>query len=466
MSGIAGIVDSRGVAYPLYYALHALQHRGQEAAGVSIFHAGSLATYKGPGQLSEVFGEQILPKLPGNVGIGQVLYTQKAHRGKLENIQPLKFSFQGHELSITISGALVRDNRETLRAEYEGKGHIFSTTTNAELIAVIIAHEIVSGADTEDAFVNAIQRLKGAYAGVAILDGVLYAFRDPLGTKPLCLGKVATGYIVASESVAIDTLSGQFLRDITPGELVTVTWSGVSGRRVLTADHKAYCVFEYIYTARPDSVIEGVLVYDVRRKIGERLAKHPVRADLVSPVPDSGTAFAIGFADASGIPYTEGLLKNRYVGRTFIMPTQILRKNAVQMMLNPIRCNITGRSVVLVDDSIVRGTTALRIVNMVREFGAVEVHLRIGSTPIVAPCHFGVDLPTHEELIASTSSIEKIREMIHATTLEYIAFEDMVESIGIPREDLCMACFCGDYPLEIPGERSYACRRVVTVDNG
>ncbi len=460
MSGIAGIVDSRGVAYPLYYALHALQHRGQEAAGVSTFDGKDLSLYKGPGQLSEVFNESVLSKLPGNVGIGQVLYTQKAHRGKPENIQPLKFSFQGHVLSITVSAALVQDNREALRAEYEGKGHIFSTTTNAELIAAMIAHELISGENAEDSFVNAMRRLKGAYAGVAILDGVLYAFRDPLGTKPLCLGKLSTGYIVASESVAIDTLSGTLTRDVVPGELVTITKDGISGRQVLEADHRAFCVFEYVYTARPDSVIDGVLVYDARRKIGEKLAKHPVKADLVSPVPDSGTAFATGFADVSGVPYMEGLLKNRYVGRTFIMPAQSLRENAVRMKLNPVRRHIEGKSVVLVDDSIVRGTTSLRIVEMVREFGAAEVHMRIGSTPIVAPCYFGVDLPTREELIANGRSVEEIREMIHATTLEYVSEDDLVDSVGISGDDLCMACACGKYPLEIPGEPCCACRRV------
>ncbi|HJJ99189.1 MAG TPA: amidophosphoribosyltransferase [Methanocorpusculum sp.] len=458
MSGIAGIVDSRGVAYPLYYALHALQHRGQEAAGISTFHEKTLLTHKGFGKVVEVFNEQILSRLHGTVGIGQVLYTQKAHRSRMENIQPLKFSFHGHELSIIVNVALI--NRESLRAEYEGKGYIFSTTTDTELIAAMIAHELISGTDAENAFVNAIQRLDGVYAGVAVLDGVLYAFRDPLGTKPLCLGKTDSGYIVASESVAIDTLSGTFLRDITPGELVTITGDGVSGHQVLTADHKAYCVFEYVYTARPDSVIDGVLVYDARRRIGERLAKHPVNADLVSPVPDSGTAFATAFADASDIPYTEGLLKNRYVGRTFIMPSQSLREDAVRMKLNPVRRHIDGKSVVLVDDSIVRGTTSLHIVDMVKEFGAAEVHMRIGSTPIVAPCYFGVDLPTREELIANGRSVEEIREMIHATSLEYISTDDLVEAVGIPREDLCMACSCGAYPRDIPNESGCTCRRI------
>ena len=461
MSGIAGIVDSCGVAYPLYYALHSLQHRGQEAAGIATFHGSSVFLHKGAGQLSEVFQESILATLPGTVGIGQVLYTQKIHRGRVENFQPMKFSFQGHSLAITVSAALT--NRLPLRAEYEGKGHIFSSTTNAELIAAMIAHELMKGASPNDAFVNTMIRLEGAYAGVAILDGVLYAFRDPLGIKPLCMGSTGTGYVVASESVAIDTLSGEFIRDVVPGELVRLDADGWSTHQVLKADHTAYCVFEYVYTARPDAVIDGVLVYDVRRKIGECLAKTPVSADLVSPVPDSGTAFATGYASASGIPYMEGLLKNRYVGRTFIMPAQSLRENAVRMKLNPIRSHIDGKSVVLVDDSIVRGTTSRRIVEMVEEFGAKAVHLRIGSTPIVAPCFFGVDLPTREELIANGRSVEDIRAMLGADTLEFISLDDLVKAIGIPKEDLCMACSNGDYPLQISGECCSVCRKILPV---
>jgi amidophosphoribosyltransferase len=461
MSGIAGIADYRGVAYPLYYALHALQHRGQEAAGISTFDGQDFIIHKGPGQLSEVFSEEILHCLNGNVGVGQVLYTQKAHRGKPENIQPLNFTFKNHRLSITVSAALI--NREVLRSEYEDKGHIFSTTTNAELIAAMIAHELISGASAEDAFVNTMLRLSGAYAGVAVLDGILYAFRDPLGTKPLCYGKTEGGYVVVSESVALDLLSATFEGDVLPGELLMITCDGISHRQVLTSDHKAYCTFEYVYLARPDSVIDGVLVYDARRKIGASLAKNPPKADLVSPVPDSGTAFATGYASASGIPYIEGMLKNRYVGRTFIMPTQNLRENAVRMKMNPVRRHVVGKSVILVDDSIVRGTTSLRIVDLVKDFGAREVHLRIGSTPIVAPCYFGVDIPTREELIATGRDVEEIREKIHATTLEYVSTEDLVASIGIPAEDLCMGCSSGKFPLDIPGECSSCCRKITPV---
>lgn len=459
MSGIAGIVDLRGVAYPLYYALHALQHRGQEAAGISVFDGRDFHIHKGPGQLSEVFDEEKLSRLTGNIGIGQVLYTQKAHRGRPENIQPLNFSFKGHSLSITVSAALI--NRESLRAEYEGKGHIFSTTTNAELIAAMIAHELIAGADAQSAFVKTIEKLDGAYSGIAILDGTLFAFRDPMGTKPLCYGTTDTGYVIASESVALDILSGKFKDDVKPGELLVISDTGVSHCQVLEAERKAYCIFEYVYTARPDSVIDGVLVYDARRKIGACLAKNAPKADLVSPVPDSGTAFATGYASASGIPYTEGLLKNRYVGRTFIMPAQTLRENAVRMKLNPVRRHIDGKSVVLVDDSIVRGTTSLRIVDMVKDFGADEVHLRIGSTPIVSPCYFGVDLPTREELIAHEHSVDEIKDAIHATTLEYVSTQDLVDSVGIPAEDLCMACSGGAYPTNIPGECNCCARKII-----
>ena len=451
MSGIAGIIETQDVSYPLYYALHALQHRGQEAAGISTFDGEKAYVYKAPGQLSEVFSEDRLRTLPGFCGVAQVLYTQKASRGKNENIQPMNFSFQGHHLSVSVSASLV--NSESLRSEYEGKGHIFSTTSNAEIFAAIIAQELISGASPRDAFVRTLHRLEGAYTGVATLDGKLYAFRDPLGIKPLCFGKTERGYLVVSESVALDINSAELVRDVAAGELLIFTKDEFEAVQFAEAEHKAHCIFEYVYTARPDSVIDGVLVYDARRRIGAKLGKNQTEADLVSPVPDSGTAFATGYSAESGIPYIEGLLKNRYVGRTFIMPGQSKRENAVRMKLNPVRSHIKDKSVVLVDDSIVRGTTSLHIVDMVKEFGAKEIHMRIGSTPIIAPCYFGVDLPTREELIATNRTVEEIRETIHATTLEYISAEELVESVGIPAEDLCIACSCGEYPVDIPCEK-------------
>lgn len=459
MSGIAGIVGKNDVSYPLYYALHALQHRGQEAAGISTFDGTDIFQYKGPGQLSDVFNDETLRILKGTCGIGQVLYTQKAHRGRIENIQPMRFLFQNHSLMITVSAALT--NRLPLRSEYEAKGNIFSSTTNAELIALMVAQELVEGRSPEDAFAEVLPRLEGAYAGVAVLDGVLYAFRDPLGIKPLCFGEIEGGFIVASESVAIDTLSGSFIRDVIPGELLTIVADEYSSRIIMVSDHKAHCLFEYVYTARPDSVIDGVLVYDARRKIGECLAKNPVPADIVSPIPDSGTTFAIGYSGASGISYTEGLLKNRYVGRTFIMPNQSLREDAVRVKLNPIRRHIQDKSLVLVDDSIVRGTTSRLIVEMLKKFGANDIHFRVGSIPITSPCYFGVDLPTRDELIANGKSVEEIRKVLGATTLEYVSPEDMVASVGIPKEDLCMACSDGKYPVKIEGEECVFCRKIV-----
>ncbi len=459
MSGIAGIIQKEDVSYLLYLCLHALQHRGQEAAGISTFDGNNPHTYKAQGLLSEIFTEDRLNSLPGNSGVGQVLYSDKAVRGHQENIEPLTFQFKGHSLLISVSASLI--NRDTLRAECETNGHIFSTTANAELIAALLVTELIKGTESQAAFVQTLNRLQGAYCGCVVLDGKLYAFRDPLGVKPFCFGRTKTGYAVVSESVGLDILGTTIIRDVEGGELLIFTAEEYTSVRFAKAEHTAHCIFEYVYTARPDSIIDGILVYDVRRRIGEILGRNAPKADLVSPVPDSGTAFATGYANGSGIPYREGLLKNRYVGRTFIMPAQSLRENAVRMKLNPVRGHVSGKSVVLVDDSIVRGTTSLRIVDMVKDFGAKEVHMRIGSTPIIAPCYFGVDLPTREELIATGRNVEQIREQIHATTLEYIDVKSLVKTVGLPAEDLCMACGTGEYPCSIPCEKCKA--RKITI---
>ncbi|HJJ54762.1 MAG TPA: amidophosphoribosyltransferase, partial [Methanocorpusculum sp.] len=355
MSGITGIIQNEDVSYPLYLCLHALQHRGQEAAGISTFDGKKTHTYKDLGLLSEVFTKERLAHLPGTCGVGQVLYSDKSVRGHLENIEPLTFQFKGHSLLISVSASLI--NRDALRAECETNGHIFSSTANAELIAALLVNQLIHGASETDAFVATLQKLEGAYCGCSVLDGKLYAFRDPLGVKPLCFGRTEHGYAVVSESVGLDIIGATLARDVKAGELLVFSADTYESVIFATADHTAHCIFEYVYTARPDSVIDGILVYDARRRIGEALAKVKTDADIVSPVPDSGTAFAIGYANASGIPYREGLLKNRYVGRTFIMPAQSLRENAVRMKLNPVRGHVSGKSVVLVDDSIVRGTT-------------------------------------------------------------------------------------------------------------
>jgi amidophosphoribosyltransferase len=450
MCGIVGIVDAGGVSQPLYYALFALQHRGQESAGISTWDGSTFYKYKGMGLVAEVFSEQNLRELKGHVGVGHVRYPTTG-ANLPENTQPFNFRFQDRHFAIAYNGNLV--NAEDLRTEFEQAGEIFSTTTDTEVVASTIVDEFRRSGKIEEAIIHCMHVLRGSYSVILMLDGILYAFRDPVGIKPLCIGTTEKGYIVASESVAIDTLGGTLIRDVAPGELFRITDKGFEAMQIAVADRRAHCIFEYIYFARADSVIEGKLVYDIRRQIGASLYDEaPVDADLVSPVPDSGTSVAIGFAHHSGIPYLEALMKNRYTGRTFIKPSREERELAVRLKLNPIIGHIQGKKVVLVDDSIVRGTTSRRIVGMMKESGASEVHVRIGSPQIIAPCYLGVDMPTREELIASTRPVDEVKESIAATTLHHISLDALVKAIGIDRENLCTGCLTGNYPLSIEGE--------------
>ena len=450
MCGIVGIVDAGGVSLPLYYALYALQHRGQESAGISVFDGERLRTHKDQGLVAEVFHPETLERLPGTVGMGHVRYPTTGANTP-ENTQPFTFQFMGRPCAIAHNGNLV--NTCELRASFEQAGQIFCTTTDTEVIASLIADELRRSASIEDAVRLCMARLRGSYSIVMLYEGALYAFRDPLGIKPLCLGTTPGGYIVASESVAIDALSGRLVRDIAPGELVRVTAEGYSSTQIAIANRAAHCIFEYIYFARADSIIDGVLVYDVRRTIGQKLhLEAPVEADTVCPVPDSGTAYAIGHSEVSGLPFVESLIKNRYMGRTFIMPTQAAREQAVRIKLNPIRAHLEGKSIVLIDDSIVRGTTSRRIIQLMRNAGAREIHMRIGSPPIRAPCYLGVDMPTREELIASSRDEADVCRSVTATSLHYISLEALVEAIGHDCGDLCTGCLTGCYPVPIEGE--------------
>jgi amidophosphoribosyltransferase len=454
MCGIVGIVDAGGVSIQLYYALYALQHRGQESAGISTFNGATLHKFKGQGLVADVFSPTVLEELKGTTGIGHVRYPTTGFNLP-ENIQPLNFQFKEHSFSLAHNGNLV--NTRELRSEYEQAGQIFTTTTDTEVIARILIDEISTSGSVEDAVHMCMRRLQGSYSVVMMIDGVLYAFRDPLGIKPFCLGKTERGYIVASESVAVDALNGTFLRDINPGELVRIDNEGIRYTQIAVAGTHAHCIFEYIYFSRADSVIDGVLVYDVRRIIGGKLYEEdPVAADAVSPVPDSGVAYAIGYARQSGIPYAESLMKNRYMGRTFIMPSQSQREKAVRIKLNPIPAHLADKSIVLIDDSIVRGTTSKRIIDMMREAGAREVHVRIGSPQIKAPCYLGVDMPTRQELIASDKVEEEVRRSITATSLHHVSIEALIEAIGCGREHLCTGCLTGCYPLPIDGEHGKA----------
>ncbi|MGB9177292.1 MAG: amidophosphoribosyltransferase [Methanoregula sp.] len=456
MCGIVGIVDAGGVSIQLYYALYALQHRGQESAGISTFDGINLHKFKGNGLVADVFSPPVLSDLKGTAGIGHVRYPTTG-ANLPENIQPLNFQFQEHFISIAHNGNLV--NTCALRAEYEQSGQIFTTTTDTEIIAKILMDEISRSGIVEDAVQVCMRKMEGSYSVVMMIDGILYAFRDPLGIKPFCIGKLENGYLVASESVAVDALGGKLIRDMKPGELVRMDSDGIRCTQVAVAGKRAHCIFEYVYFARADSVIDGVLVYDVRRKVGKKLHEEaPVYADSVGALPDSGIAYAIGYAEQSRIPYVESLMKNRYMGRTFIMPTQKEREKAVRIKLNPIPAHLKDKSVVLVDDSIVRGTTSKRIIGMVREAGAREVHVRIGSPAIKAPCYLGVDFPTREELIAHKRDEEEVRKSITATTLHHISLDALVQAIGFTRDDLCTGCLTGCYPLPIDGEHAAPCR--------
>jgi amidophosphoribosyltransferase len=452
MCGIVGIKDAGGVSFSLYYALYALQHRGQESAGISTFDGTRLHKHKGQGLVAEVFDSTVLESMEGNVGIGHVRYpTTGANRP--ENAQPFNFLYRDHLFSIAHNGNLVNDRE--LREEYEGRGQTFCSTTDTEIIAKVITEEMSNSGCIEDAVHRCMRVLRGSYSVVMLIDGALYAFRDPLGIKPMCIGKTEQSYIIASESVAIDALGATFLRDVVPGELVCVDDEGMRTMQIAVADHRAHCIFEYIYFARADAVLDGALVYDVRINIGKKLFEEaPADAESVCAVPDSGTAHAIGYSTGSGIPFVESLMKNRYMGRTFIMATQKDREQAVRIKLNPIKEHLKGKSIVLVDDSIVRGTTSRRIIGIIRDAGAREIHMRVGSPAIKAPCYLGVNMPTREELIASDKEEEEVRKRITATTLHHISLDALVEAIGIDRSNLCTGCITGCYPIPINGESS------------
>jgi len=451
MCGIVGIVDAGGVSIQLYYAMYALQHRGQESAGISTYDGSTLYKSKGQGLVADVFSPATLASLKGMSGVGHVRYPTTGSNLP-ENIQPLNFQFKDHSFSLAHNGNLI--NTRELRSEFEQSGQIFTTTTDTEVIARILIDAISESGCVEDAVHLCMRRLHGSYSVVMMIDGIIYAFRDPLGIKPFCIGKIEQGYVVASESVAIDALNGKFIRDIKPGELVRIDNEGIRCTQIAVASSRAHCIFEYIYFARADSVIDGVLVYDVRSTIGGKLFdEDPIAADVVSPIPDSGTAYAIGYARKSNIPYVESLLKNRYMGRTFIMTSQKLREKAVRIKLNPIPAHLKDKSIVLVDDSIVRGTTSKRIIDMLREAGAREVHVRIGSPQIKAPCYLGVDMPTREELIASDKVEEQVKRSITASSLHHISLQALVEAIGIKQDQLCTGCLTGCYPLPIDGEQ-------------
>lgn len=401
--------------------------------------------HKGMGLVSRIFGEGELATLQGRIAVGHVRYA-RAGAAHAANAQPLLALSAHGELALANNGSLT--NSHLLRAALFDAGSVFQTTTDSEVILHLIARAAPGG--LEEAVVEAAKRLAGAYALAVMTNDRLIGLRDPLGIRPLSIGKRGSSWFLASESCAFDAVGAQLVRDVEPGEMVVIDESGLRSRRFAPGVKEAFCVFEYIYFARSDSVIGGRTVHEVRKEIGRELARQcPIEADVVIPAPDSAFSAALGYAEASGIPFDIALAKNRYVGRSFIQPTQTLRAAGVRMKLNPIEASVRGRRVVLVDDSIVRGTTSSKVIELLRRSGAAEVHMVVASPPFSHPCYFGIDVPTSGELIASHRSVDEIRRIIGADSLSYLSFEALYRAVGIEGERLCAACFSGGYPISI-----------------
>lgn len=453
--GVFGAYDMDGgdVATSVYYGLFALQHRGQESCGIAVtdtYGQRKVLQRKGLGHINDVFNEEELNRLKGNLGVGHVRYST-AGGTTAENAQPLVINYVKGTLAIAHNGNLV--NAIELRKELEYTGAIFQTTIDSEVIAYHIARERLNVRKAEDAVKNAMMKIKGAYALVVSSPRKMIGARDPLGLKPLCIGKRDNTYFLASESCAIAAVDGEFVRDVEPGEIVSFTKHGITSdtSMMISPEKQARCIFEYIYFARTDSTLDGVNVYHSRILAGRALAKsYPVEADLVVGVPDSGLVAAKGYSEESGIPYGMAFHKNSYVGRTFIKPKQKDRESSVKIKLNVIEEVVRGKRIVMVDDSIVRGTTCANIIKMLKKAGATEVHVRISSPPFLHPCYFGTDVPSNEQLIAHSHTTEEIREMIGANSLGYMKVDKLKDMIG--ELHYCDACFTGKYPMEVPTE--------------
>ena len=453
--GVFGAYDLDGgdIASTIYYGLFALQHRGQESCGIAVIDTagpkGKVLSVRGMGLVNEVFDSEKLEKLSGNIGVGHVRYST-AGASNAQNIQPLVLNYVKGTLMLAHNGNLV--NAPTLRRELEYTGAIFQTTIDTEMIAYHIARERLHTSSAEDAVKNAMKKLKGAYSLVISSPCKLIGARDPFGFRPLVIGKRDNMYILASETCALDAVGAEFVRDVKPGEIVKLDKNGITSDESMCTVKPARCIFEYIYFARPDSFVDGISVYNSRIMAGKILAQmHPANADIDIGVPDSGNAAAMGFALEAGIPYGTGFVKNSYVGRTFIKPKQSSRESSVNIKLNALKEVVGGKRVVMVDDSIVRGTTSGHIVQMLKDAGATEVHVRISSPPFLYPCYFGTDVPSCEQLIAHEHTVEQICELIGANSLGYLDGKRLPELIG-GDTGYCDACFSGNYPVAPPEE--------------
>jgi len=449
MCGVVGVYGHPEAANLAYLGLYALQHRGQESAGIVATDGEKLRYVREMGHVNDIFTANRLKDLKGHAAIGHVRYSTAGDSSK-KNAQPIVVDYAGGAVAIGHNGNLV--NAVELRERLEAEGSIFTTTADTECIVHLIAHS--RERTLPDRAADALRQVRGAYSLVFLTENSLVAVRDPMGFRPLVLGKSKNAWVVSSETCAFELLEAEFVRDVEPGEMIIIDERGVHSRKPFGEQPRHRCVFEWVYFARPDSTIDGTSVYRARERMGRRLAvEHPVPADVVIPVPDSGVAAAIGYARESGIPYDQGLMRSHYMGRTFIEPSQQIRHFGVKLKLSPVREVLNGKRVVVVDDSIVRGTTSRKIVEMIRGAGASEVHMRISSPPTKGPCHYGIDTPTREELIASSRTPDEIRQFVGADSLGYLSLEGLHESVNGagegPKEGFCNACFSNVYPITI-----------------
>lgn len=443
---VFGIFNHPEAANMTYLGLYALQHRGQESAGIVSSNGKELHLEVAMGLVADIFDAERLNRLPGNIAIGHTRYSTWGD-SHLKNAQPIAIDYSLGSLALAHNGNLV--NADVLRKELEGAGSIFRSTMDSEVIVHLIARS--DRDNLPERVIEAIEQVQGAYSLAIMSRDQLIGARDPNGFRPLCLGKLRDSYVLASETCALDLIEAEYLRDVEPGEVVLINKDGLKSFHPFPRHKLSQCIFEFIYFARPDSIIFNKSVHEIRKALGHRLAKEGyVGADIVVPVPDSGVPAALGYAEESGIPFEMALIRNHYIGRTFIEPQQSIRHFGVKIKLNPIRRLLEGRRVVIIDDSIVRGTTSRKIIKMVRLAGAKEVHMRISSPPTTHPCFYGIDTPTRRELIASSHSVEEIRRYITADSLQYLSLEGLLTTVQPHQQDYCAACFTGKYPVEFP----------------
>ncbi|MCQ2085601.1 MAG: amidophosphoribosyltransferase [archaeon] len=448
--GVVGINAGHNVVADLQKALMIIQNRGQDSAGVSVFDGVVINTVKDAGLVQVALPKERIENIEGKVGIGHVRYATTGGKGA-QNAQPMTLTTAFGMMALAHNGDLT--NYAKLKTEYMAQGAVFLTDSDTELIINLLSRHMGQDQDPIKAIKAVMAEVDGAYALALMINGRMFGIRDPLGIRPLVIGKLDDGYMICSESSAIYALGGEIVRDVAPGEIIEVTQTEIKSYAPCNRCAYAHCFFEWVYFARPDSIMDEREVYEVRKNIGKVLAReHPADVDLVMPIPDSGRAHAIGFSIASGIPYEEGFMKNRLAGRTFIMPDQATREKAVSDKMIPIRSAVNGKRILIIDDSIVRGTTLKKLVSMLRDAGAKEVHVRVGSPPIIAPCFYGIDMKNREQFIANKHTVEEIREIIGADSLGYISIEGVVEAIGKPASDLCLACVNAKYPTKIEGE--------------